>query len=67
MALHRLSHLVKARDIHSWLTGQGWHHVVLLSHHLVLRVCAALHYPLSLNDSLALLLGELADRFQVLL
>ena len=40
---------------------------MLLSHHLVLRVLRALHYPLHLNDGLALLLGELADRFQILL
>ena len=63
----RLPHLVETRNHHTRLTGQGRHHVVLLSHHLVLRVLRALHYPLHLNDGLALLLGELADRFQILL
>ena len=48
------------------MTGQGRHHV-LHRHHLVLRVHHALRYPLRLNDGLALLLGELADRLQVLL
>ena len=66
LAWHRLSHLVKTRDHHSRLAGQGRHHIVL-RHHLVLRILCACHYPLRLNDGLALLLGELADRLQVLL
>ena len=67
MASHRLSHLVETWDTHSRLTRQRRHHVVLHSHHLVLRICAALHYSFRLNNGLALLLGELADCLQVLI
>ena len=67
MASNRLSHLVETWDIHSRLTRQRWHHVILHTHHLFLRICAALHYSFRLNNGLALLLSELADCLQVLI